>query len=72
MPDEPMDLISIISLTPDFSRVFRATHVRQPFQRFSSNSIEAVETAHSSFGLGHSWLKPGVNETAIFLASHSL
>ena len=67
-----MDSISIISLTSDFSRVFRATHAPKPFQRFSSDLLEAVETALTSLGVQRTWLKPGVNDIAIFLSSHSL
>jgi hypothetical protein len=67
-----MDSISTISLTPDFSRVFRATDTPKPFQRFSGDLIEAVETAYSRLGPGHTRLKPGVNDIAIFLASYSL
>ena len=67
-----MEPICAISLTPDFSRVFRAAHMSKPFQRFSSDSIEAVETAGNSLGVLSTWLKPGVNETAIFLATPPL
>jgi len=58
-----MDLTSIISLTPDFSRVFRATHVEKPFQRFFNVWLKAVETALTSSGTLTTWLKPGVNDS---------
>jgi hypothetical protein len=67
-----MEPIRIISLTPDLSRVLRAARRSKPFQRFANDLAQAVETAHSSLGLGHTWLKPGVNDIAIFLAGHSL
>jgi len=67
-----MHLVSTVSLTPDLSRALRAANTPKPFQRFSSNLIEAVETALMSLGVQHSWLKPDVNDIAILLASHSL
>jgi len=63
-----MKPIHAISLTPDFSRVSGATRMTEPFQRFSVIG-EAVETAFSSLGLEHTWLKPGVNESGMFLVS---
>jgi hypothetical protein len=67
-----MDSIFLVSLTPDFSGVSGATQMMKPFQRFPGESAKAVETASTSLGLGHTWLKPGVNDIALFLATHSL
>jgi hypothetical protein len=53
--------ILLISLTPGFSRVLHATRIPKPFQRFSNDSMEAVETANYSLGVQFTWLKPGVN-----------
>jgi hypothetical protein len=67
-----MDSISIVSLTPDFSRAFRAARVSKPFQWFFGASVQAVETAWASLGIRHTWLKPGVNEIARGDVSHLL
>jgi hypothetical protein len=66
-----MESISIIPLTLDCSRVLRATHTLKPFQRFSFRR-EAVETAGDSLGWVSTWLKPGVNETAMVATSRWL
>ncbi len=67
-----MTLFRQMSLTPDFSRVLQATHAQQPFQRFPSDAVQAVERALTSLGIQHTWMKPDVNDIAIFLVSHSL
>src|SRR5262249_43846912 len=64
----PMQPMQVISLTPDFSRVFRATDTLKPFERFSVVG-KAVETADDSLGRLSTWLKPGVNESRTFLRS---
>jgi hypothetical protein len=66
-----MELIHAISLTPDFSRVFRTTRMTKPFQRFSVMR-KAVETAPNLLGVLSTWLKPGVNDTRTFLRSEAL
>jgi hypothetical protein len=61
-----MDSISIISLKPEFSRVFRATETSKLFQRLLVKR-KAVETADYSLGALSTWLKSGVGESRTFL-----
>ncbi|MGE5214492.1 MAG: hypothetical protein ACM3NN_12475 [Nitrospirota bacterium] len=66
-----MSSIYIISLTPDFSRVFRATRTMKPFQRFFLMR-EAVKTAGHPLGKQSTWLKPDVNVGRSFLRSEAV
>jgi hypothetical protein len=52
-----------ISLTPNFSWVFRTAGIAKPFQRFSDRAREAVKTASQLRATQRTWLKPGVNES---------
>ena len=61
-----MTSISIMSLTPDFSRVLAGPYMAKPFTRFLVKR-KAVETADNSLGALSTWLQPGVDEIGTFL-----
>jgi hypothetical protein len=57
-----LDSISVLSLTPGFSRVMENLARAKPFQRFCVVVAKTVETVFCRAVDGNTRLKPGVNE----------